>query len=37
MTIQARKHLEALLAARVNAAGAHCGDRQKPQPKPPGV
>ncbi len=38
MSIQAKKRLEALLAARANAAGAHCGsDRPKPQPKPPGV
>jgi hypothetical protein len=36
MSIQATKHLETLLAARVQAAGAHCSD-PKPKPKPAGV
>jgi hypothetical protein len=36
MSIQATKHLEALLAARVQAAGAHCGgDAPKPKPNNP--
>ncbi len=34
MSITATKRLEALLAARANAAAAHC---PKPKPKPPGV
>ncbi len=34
MSEHVNRRLEALLASRVNAAGAHCS---KPKPKPPGV
>ncbi len=34
MSKQATARLQALLAARANAAAAHC---PKPKPKPPGV
>lgn len=34
MSEKAIKRLEDLLAARANAAGAHCS---KPKPKPPGI
>ena len=37
MSVQAMKRLEKLIAASINAAGAHCGGGERPKPKPPGV